>query len=50
LENNGVPKKIKVNVEIDAKAEEIKADPDCIRRIASNLTLNAIQAILTAVN
>jgi signal transduction histidine kinase len=42
---NGVPKNIKVKVEVDEKAEKIKADPDYIKRIAANLTLNAVQAM-----
>jgi signal transduction histidine kinase len=32
-------------VDIDGKAEKIMADPDYIKRVAANLTLNAIQAM-----
>jgi len=42
---NYIPKNIKVKIEIDEKAERIMADPDYLKRIFSNLTLNAIQAM-----
>ena len=45
LAKNGVPKNIKVTVEVAAKAEKIVADPDYLKRIAANLMLNAVQAM-----
>jgi len=45
LSKNGVPKNIKVILEIDEKAERLMADPDYLKRIAANLTLNAVQAM-----
>ena len=42
---NGIPKNIKVTVEVEDKAERIMADPDYLKRIVSNLTLNAVQAM-----
>ena len=45
LAKNGVPKNIKVTVEVEAKAEKIMVDPDYLKRIAANLTLNAVQAM-----
>ena len=42
---NGIPKNIKVSVEVEDKAERIMADPDYLKRIVSNLTLNAVQAM-----
>jgi PAS domain S-box-containing protein len=42
---NGIPKNIKLTIEIDDKAETIIADPDYLKRIFSNLTLNAVQAM-----
>jgi PAS domain S-box-containing protein len=45
LAKNGVPKNIKVTVEVEGKAERIMADPDYLKRIAANLTLNAVQAM-----
>ena len=45
VSKNGVPKNIKVSIEVEEKAERIMADPDYIKRIVSNLTLNAIQAM-----
>jgi PAS domain S-box-containing protein len=42
---NGIPKNIKLTVEIEDKAERIMADPDYLKRIFSNLTLNAAQAM-----
>ncbi len=45
LAKNGMPKNIKVTVKVDDKAEKIMADPDYLKRIAANLTLNAIQAM-----
>ena len=45
LAKNGIPKNINVTVDIDGKAEKIMADPDYLKRIAANLTLNAVQAM-----
>jgi len=45
LSKTSVPENIKVSVQIEKKAEKIKADPDFVKRIAANLTLNAIQAM-----
>jgi len=45
LSKNGIPKNINVTVDIDGKAEKIMADPDYIKRVAANLTLNAVQAM-----
>jgi len=45
LAKNGIPKNIKVTFEVKDKAERIMADPDYLKRIASNLTLNAVQAM-----
>ncbi len=45
LVKNGVPKNIKVTLEVEGKAERIMADPDYLKRIAANLTLNAVQAM-----
>jgi PAS domain S-box-containing protein len=45
LVKNGIPKNIKATFEIEAKAEKILADPDYLKRIASNLILNAVQAM-----
>ncbi len=45
LAKNGVPKNIKVTVQVEDKAEKIIADPDYLKRIAANLILNAIQAM-----
>jgi PAS domain S-box-containing protein len=45
LTKNGIPKNISVTVEVDDKAEKIMADPDYLKRIAANLTLNAVQAM-----
>jgi PAS domain S-box-containing protein len=45
LVKNGIPKNIKVAVDVDVKAERIMADPDYVKRIAANLTLNAVQAM-----
>ena len=42
---NGVPKNIKIAIEVEDKAERIMADPDYLKRIFSNLTLNAAQAM-----
>ena len=39
------PKNIKVNVKIEESAAKIIADPDYIKRIFSNLALNAVQAM-----
>ncbi len=45
LIKNGIPKNIKVTVEVEDSAEKIMADPDYLKRIAANLTLNAAQAM-----
>jgi C4-dicarboxylate-specific signal transduction histidine kinase len=45
LAKTGIPKNIKVTVEIENKAEKVMADPDYLKRIAANLTLNAVQAM-----
>ena len=45
LAKNGVPKNVKVAVEIEDKADKIMGDPDYLKRIAANLTLNAVQAM-----
>ncbi len=45
LSKNGVPKNVKVSVNIEDKAKKIMADPDYLKRIAANLTLNAVQAM-----
>ena len=45
LAKNGLPENIEVAVEIEVEAEKIRADPDFFKRIASNLTLNAVQAM-----
>lgn len=42
---NGVPKNIKLSIEVEDKAETLIADPDYLKRIFSNLTLNAVQAM-----
>jgi PAS domain S-box-containing protein len=45
LAKNGIPKNIEVDLRVEEKAETIKADADFIKRIISNLTLNAVQAM-----
>ncbi len=45
LTKNGIPKNIKSEVKLEEKAEKIMADPDYLKRIAANLTLNAVQAM-----
>ncbi len=45
ISKNGVPKDVKVDVTVEEKAEKIMADPDYLKRILSNLTLNAVQAM-----
>jgi PAS domain S-box-containing protein len=45
LAKNGYPKNVKVTVEVEEKAERIMADPHYLKRIAANLTLNAVQAM-----
>ncbi len=42
---NGIPQNIKVAIEVEDRAERIMADPDYLKRIASNLILNAVQAM-----
>ncbi len=45
LVKNGIPKNIKVTVEVQHEAEKIMADPGYLKRIAANLILNAVQAM-----
>ena len=45
LVKNGIPKNIKVTIKVEDKAEKVMADPDYLKRIAANLTLNAVQAM-----
>jgi PAS domain S-box-containing protein len=45
LVKNGIPKNIRLIAEVEDKAEKIMADPDYLKRIVANLTLNAIQAM-----
>jgi signal transduction histidine kinase len=45
LAKNGIPKNIKLDFNVEGKAEKIVADPHYIKRIVANLTLNAIQAM-----
>jgi PAS domain S-box-containing protein len=45
LDKNDVPKNVKVEVKVEDKAEKVMADPDYLKRIAANLTLNAVQAM-----
>jgi PAS domain S-box-containing protein len=45
LAKNAVPKNIEVTVEIGRRARELVGDADYLRRIISNLTLNAVQAM-----
>jgi PAS domain S-box-containing protein len=45
LAKNGIPKNIKVTVEVEDNADKVMADPDYLKRIAANLTLNAVQAM-----
>ncbi len=45
VKKNGIPKNIEVTTEVEDKAERIMADPDYLKRIVSNLTLNAVQAM-----
>ena len=45
LAKSGVPKNIKVTVEVEDEADKVMADPDYLKRIATNLTLNAVQAM-----
>jgi two-component system, NtrC family, sensor histidine kinase HydH len=42
---NGIPKNIKLTIKVEDEAEKIMADPDYLKRIVSNLTLNATQAM-----
>ena len=42
---SNIPKNIKTSCKIDKPAKEIMADPDLLKRIISNLVLNAIQAM-----
>jgi signal transduction histidine kinase len=45
ISKNGIPKNIELTVEAEEKAERIMADPDYLKRIFSNLILNATQAM-----
>lgn len=45
LAKNKIPQNINVTMEVEDKAENIIADPDYLKRITANLTLNAIQAM-----
>ncbi|HEX7482728.1 MAG TPA: PAS domain S-box protein, partial [Candidatus Bathyarchaeia archaeon] len=45
LGKNGIPENVKVSVDVEDRAKRIMADPDYLKRIAANLTLNAIQAM-----
>ncbi len=45
LAKNGVPKSIKLTVEVDDEAEKIMADPAHLKRIDANLTVNAAQVM-----
>ena len=45
IAKNGLPKNIKVNVEITDEARKIKADPYYLNRILYNLVTNAVQAM-----
>jgi PAS domain S-box-containing protein len=42
---NGIPKNIKLAIDVENKAETLVADHDYLKRIFSNLTLNAVQAM-----
>ena len=41
----GIPENVKVTVNVEDKARHIMADPDFLKRIVGNLTLNAVQAM-----
>jgi signal transduction histidine kinase len=45
LTKNGIPKNVKVTVDVEDKARHVMADPDYLKRIVGNLTLNAVQAM-----
>jgi len=45
LEKNGIPKNIQTNLQIEADADKIVADPDLLKRIFTNLVINAVQAM-----
>jgi signal transduction histidine kinase len=45
LSNSSIPKNIKTQYEIASNAQTVLADPDFLKRIMVNLTLNAIQAM-----
>jgi signal transduction histidine kinase len=45
LAKNGIPKNIRVTIKVEDKAEKTLADPDYLKRIVANLTLNAVQAM-----
>jgi len=45
LAKNNIPKNIKVTVKVAKESQIIMADPDYLKRIVSNLVLNAIQAM-----
>lgn len=45
LLKSDVPKNIKASCKVDKTAKEVMADPDLLKRVISNLVLNAIQAM-----
>ncbi len=45
LFKNGLPKNVKVHIQIQKEAEEIVADSDILKRVLSNLVTNAVQAM-----
>ena len=45
LAKNGIPKNINISIKVEDKTEKIMVDPDYLKRIAANLTLNAVQAM-----
>jgi len=45
LTKNGIPKTVKVIVDVEDEARKVMADPDYLKRIVGNLTLNAVQAM-----
>jgi len=46
LTKNGIPKNVKVTVDVEEKARHVMADADFLKRIVGNLILNAVQAML----
>jgi len=45
LANSKIPDNVKTEVRIDSDAEKLMADADFLKRIMSNLVLNAVQAM-----